>query len=374
LGASAIWYDDPGFGIPIGSGNDLEIPSPDVSTTYYVRFEGDCDTTGSVNTSVFVLQLAAPEILEADTSVCVSGPLYRYVVRGLPGSTFDWTISGGNIDTNNGDTIFVNWGNLAGSYILAVTENSAGGCVSDLLQIDVEAGGPNVDLGFDLQLCEGTAESITPTGTFTFHMWHDGSTDPNYIADTTELVRIQVFDAEGCTAFDSVQVTSYPMPVVDLGNDTTHCGPLRLTLDAGNPGATYQWSSGEMTQQIDVSGNVGSVWVLVTFGMNCTAGDTLNVIQCSVKDYFANIPNLFTPNADGKNDTWFFYESASFPEMVIEIYDRWGRLVFLSEAGYPDPWDGRSMNGRELPMDSYHYIIKLNDGFEEIVGTVTVVR
>ena len=48
--------------------------------------------------------------------------------------------------------------------------------------------------------------------------------------------------------------------------------------------------------------------------------------------------------------------------------------MYLSESGYPEPWDGTSLNGVELPMDSYHYIIKLNDGFEEVIGTITIVR
>ena len=88
----------------------------------------------------------------------------------------------------------------------------------------------------------------------------------------------------------------------------------------------------------------------------------------------ADIPNLFTPNGDGTNDTWFFYESTAFPEMVIEIYDRWGKRIYISEPGYPVPWDGRSMHGVDMPMDSYHYIIKVGEGYEDVVGTITIVR
>jgi len=373
-GAIAVWYDDAGMTNSVGTGNDLVISEPGSSTNYYVRFEGDCDTTSSASVSVFVTALPAPVFLEADTTVCVAGPLYRYVVSGSPGSSYSWTHTGGQISIDLGDTIFVDWGTTPGTYTLAVSEVTATGCVSPYIQARIQAGGPNVDLGDDREICEGIPEIITPSGSFTNHMWHDNSTGPDYSTDTTELIRIQVFDAQGCTAFDSVMVSLYPMPVVDLGMDTVHCGPLTLSLDAGNPGASYLWSTGETTQQVSVSENVDLIWVLVTFGQDCTAGDTLNITQCSVKDYFANIPNLFTPNGDGKNDTWFFYESAAFPGMVIEVFDRWGRLVHLSEPGYPEPWNGNSMNGDPLPMDSYHFIIKLNDGFEEVTGTVTIVR
>jgi hypothetical protein len=48
--------------------------------------------------------------------------------------------------------------------------------------------------------------------------------------------------------------------------------------------------------------------------------------------------------------------------------------VFRSERGYPDPWDGRNMNGKEMPMDSYYYIIDPGDGSDQIEGTVTIIR
>jgi len=150
------------------------------------------------------------------------------------------------------------------------------------------------------------------------------------------------------------------------------CGQASLILDAGNPGANYLWSTGETTRQVEVYAGAGIYGVDVTYGMNCTSSDEIRIFECSIRDYLSNIPNLFTPNGDGINDTWFFYESAAFPDMVIEIFDRWGKLVYRSEPGYGNPWDGSSTNGREIPMDSYHYIIKV--GNEEIMGTVTIVR
>ena len=60
--------------------------------------------------------------------------------------------------------------------------------------------------------------------------------------------------------------------------------------------------------------------------------------------------------------------------MIVEIYDRWGTLVWKSDQGYPEPWDGRSLGGRKLPMDSYYYILDPGDGLEQFSGTITVVR
>ena len=292
----------------------------------------------------------------------------------MPGSVFNWNLTGGTIAADFGDSALVDWGDLAGLFSLSVEETSVLGCESEPLTLQVQAGGPTVDLGNEQNFCEGTTVTIIPAGSFTIHMWHDGSTAPSYSTDTSEQVGIQVFDDAGCTVSDSVQLTVYPVPLVDLGNDTTLCGPASLILDAGNPGAIYEWSTGETSQQIEVFAGAQTISVTVAYNIDCPGSAALTISACSGGGMLENIPNLFTPNGDGKNDTWWFNEAAFFPDMVVEIFNRWGKRVYISEPGYPDPWDGTSMNGTRLPMDSYHYIIKLNEGDEEVVGTVTIVR
>ena len=46
----------------------------------------------------------------------------------------------------------------------------------------------------------------------------------------------------------------------------------------------------------------------------------------------------------------------------------------MSVLVYTENWDGRNMNGKELPMDSYFWVIDLNDGSEAINGTITIIR
>ncbi len=371
-GAVARWYDDVSMTSSIASGNNASIAAPETTTTYYVRFEGDCDTTSAASVAVTVFSLPAPVFTESVTAACIGGAPYRYVVAGQPGSSFAWSISSGTLVTENNDTVMVDWGSQAGSGNLGVSETTVDGCVSEPVSILVSIDGPTVDLGPDQEICAGAPLILVPEGDFSMHMWNDGSTGATYSVDSTELVKIQVFDDVGCTAFDSVQVIMYPVPVVDLGNDTILCGEASVMLDAGNPGAEYTWSTGETTQRIEVFAGGQIYSVEVSYGGSCTASDEILIRECSLENYFKNIPNLITPNGDGVNDTWFFYEATAFPEIIIEIYDRWGKLVFRSEPGYSHPWDGRSMKGKEMPMDSYHYVIRI--GKDEFIGTVTIVR
>ena len=63
----------------------------------------------------------------------------------------------------------------------------------------------------------------------------------------------------------------------------------------------------------------------------------------------------------------------AYPDVTVKIYSRWGQIIFSSSRGYDQPWDG-TYKGKELPMDSYHYIIDLGDGSEVKIGNVTIIR
>jgi gliding motility-associated-like protein len=68
------------------------------------------------------------------------------------------------------------------------------------------------------------------------------------------------------------------------------------------------------------------------------------------------IPNVFSPNGDGKNDTWIISNIENFDGVEIEIFNRWGERIFYSE-GYKTPWDGYYKN-LKLPSGVYLYKIK----------------
>jgi gliding motility-associated-like protein/uncharacterized repeat protein (TIGR01451 family) len=86
------------------------------------------------------------------------------------------------------------------------------------------------------------------------------------------------------------------------------------------------------------------------------------------------IPNFFTPDGDGNNDFWIPRNMEGFPEILINIYDRYGRVV-AEEAYGSQGWDG-TYDGRELPTGDYWYVIKLNGERDtrEFVGHFTLYR
>ena len=85
------------------------------------------------------------------------------------------------------------------------------------------------------------------------------------------------------------------------------------------------------------------------------------------------IPNGFTPNGDGRNDTWEIAQLNQFyPNAEILVFNRWGQVVY-SSVGYSLPWNG-TRSGKQLPTTTDYYLIKLNEGLEPLQGTVTIIR
>jgi len=88
------------------------------------------------------------------------------------------------------------------------------------------------------------------------------------------------------TMNDSVEVAVFALPIADLGEDQVLCGETQYFLDAGNPGATYLWSTGQTTQTVVVIGEgENQFWVEVTNENACSDSDTINIT-------FALIPQV----------------------------------------------------------------------------------
>ncbi len=84
------------------------------------------------------------------------------------------------------------------------------------------------------------------------------------------------------------------------------------------------------------------------------------------------IPNTFTPNGDGINDTWNIKYLDTYVNCSVDIFTRWGQKIFTS-TGYGIPWDGK-YNGKTLPTGTYYYVINLKNGLDPLSGFVALIR
>jgi len=313
-----------------------------------------------------------------------TGSMESYGVTGNPGSVFIWEVQGGFIVTGNGnDTIVIHWDTRRGSHRIQVTEMTEFNCTGNPVQAFVNISSPVADIGDEVGICAGDsmvfnaqANYYTPLN----YLWSDGSTRSTYTGKEEGYVWVRVTGTDGCSDYDSAYLRVNSNPVVHLGPDTSLCGNEMMALNAGSNFSFYEWSTGDATNYIVIDGRRAdndTLWVKVTDNNGCMGADTIIILSCNYLRYFANIPNTITRSKlDGKNDVWQIDNIDLFPDAVLDIYDRWGRLVYHAKGLDPkNVWDGRSMSGKELPMDSYYYVIDLNyRGLEPIVGYINVVR
>jgi len=156
---------------------------------------------------------------------------------------------------------------------------------------------------------------------------------------------------------------------------------VRFTADASYVGnKSYQWAVNGVN-----AGTNSSIFE----DSNLTIGD---VVTCKVTSTDAcvvpvtatsnaimilmhvplQIPNVFTPNDDGKNDQWVITALLIYPTCTVNVFDRYGSQVFYS-TGYTSAWTG-SQNGKRAPNGVYYYVINLNNGTSPLSGYVTIVR
>ena len=84
------------------------------------------------------------------------------------------------------------------------------------------------------------------------------------------------------------------------------------------------------------------------------------------------VPNAFSPNNDGINDTWAIENIDQYPNTQVSIFNRFGQFIFES-TGYGSNWDG-TFNGLPVPIGTYYWIIKLQKEGKTLNGSISVIR
>jgi gliding motility-associated-like protein len=85
----------------------------------------------------------------------------------------------------------------------------------------------------------------------------------------------------------------------------------------------------------------------------------INVIDSVIPCYF---PNGFSPNNDGYNDVFAFPCNTKYPNASLQVFNRWGDLVWESGNGYKNDWGGTNLQGKPVPDGTYYFIYRYNDG------------
>jgi len=133
-------------------------------------------------------------------------------------------------------------------------------------------------------------------------------------------------------------------------------------------------SAGNITTALPYENLVDTTKYRVLVQQNSCKKDTSNVVTINVlPKTIGKITNLFTPNGDGINDTWFIKGLNHYEDNEVFVYNIYGNLVF-NKKGYKNDWKG-TYNGAELPDGTYYYVVKLGGDSDKIIkGSLDILR
>lgn len=259
---------------------------------------------------------------------------------------------------NDGDTNAMRILSLPGTYTVEV-DMGCGNISDDIVVGWFEV--PEISIPQDTFYCLDGSVVLDAGDVFTSYLWQDGSQNSSYTADSPGIYWLEVTDGNGCTHRDSTQVTLLPAPEVYLGEDQIVCIGDSIRLIAGNEGnyTVYTWQDLSASSAFSVR-EPGNYWVVVSN----PCGNGSDTIQVSFEscETLLWLPNAFSPNSDGQND-FFMARGANISDFRMDIYNRWGELVFETND-INQGWDGR-ISGKNCPSDVYVWYIQYR-GPEEI--------
>jgi gliding motility-associated-like protein len=290
------------------------------------------------------------------------------------GGTVLW--EGPNNFNQQGASVFITSiaTNQSGTYYVSQETN---GCRSDSASFELNVlEAPQIFLSGDTLICAEEFSLLTVGGDNQAVQWSTGETTVsievtagNYSVFTTlengcnDTLSIQVYDAE-----PSAQIS--PSEAITVLLNT----PLSFTDSSYTPLGTeiesFIWDfegSEESGPEITVSfSDTGLVNLIYTITNDAGCLDTLSTEILVIADVI--VPNVFTPNGDGKNDFFVIQNLEAFDNAGLRIYTRWGRLIFQSE-NYINNWDGA-----EATDGTYFYILDVPLLEKKYEGTVTILR
>lgn len=233
---------------------------------------------------------------------------------------------------------------------------------------------PEAKITGEEMFCEGDSIWLSaPVGDYSYY-WNNSPGQPTYMVNTGGNVTLKMSNICGEDT-DDMMVTLNALPAIQLGQNELLFPGESITLDAGEF-ESYMWNNNPSingqyfeVKYDDITGT-DSVTVEVFDGY-CKNSDGITIEAFNVK-----IPNVVTPNGDGKNDTFTPMEDGftGLNSHTISVFNRWGEKVWES-TNFLEGWDVKQ-NGKYVAEGTYFWVLEAKYGNDDVTktykGTLTV--
>ncbi|MFN8298744.1 MAG: gliding motility-associated C-terminal domain-containing protein [Chitinophagales bacterium] len=308
---------------------------------------------------VIPAQHPAANIIVSDDTICAGQTTATLSVVPVTGIVYTWA------QPVTVDTVFTV--STAGTYSLTASDN---GCISTSTVEIFSTNPPTIELGADQNLCSCDTAVLLDAGIPGSYVWSTGDSTRTISPSASGTYAVTVTDFNSCTVSDQVTLTIRCLTVDAVVADPAS-GTVFVGHNAGLNATTsysstygYQWvpstyldDSTKQSPSVQSPQVTTNYQVIVTDLVNgCVASDTVKLVV--VPPGIPPMPNAFTPNGDGHNDTYGPY----IPQVLqgvytiaeMRIYNRWGTLVYDGNGN----WDG-TYNGVLQPSDTYVYYVTI---------------
>ena len=331
---------------------------------------------------VIEFTLVAPEVLAVSTTItdeiCFESA-DGTVTLAVTGGTAPYSTSlNSNADADFTQDLFFYEDLASGTHVVFIRD--ANGCeTTEVFEVN-----PGVNLAGEAvveYLCD---EGITTNQVQIVFEDNTVSNDVIYGLDTTDpalMVLDNVFEdlsagdhsitvlhSNGCAATYDFSITAFEPLSLQLTESNINTISALASGGSGN----YEFAINDEPQTQDsifYITETATYIITVTDENGCSISEEIFIEFIDIE-----IPNFFTPNGDGENDTWAPRNMDQYQNIFIKIYDRYGRTLYQFK-GNEDDWDGQYQLN-ELPTGDYWYIIKLNgvEDQREFIGNFTLYR
>jgi gliding motility-associated-like protein len=286
----------------------------------------DANNCADSASSAFVVNPLPAVSIAGEQNVCPQSQNIPYAANYNNAFQYTWNVTGGTYSPGDSATrILVNWGsNTSGTVQLSVV-NTASHC-ADTSSISVNLADTESPVITHCLNDYHITASMDENGTYYIFSKADTACIPKATDRCSQNLKFTL-SANGSADFNVSELNGYRLNKADQN--------------------TIRWT---------VTDNSGH-------SSECVVNLVLELAKTA--------PTAFSPNGDLHNDAWEIDFLVDYPESIVQVYNRWGMLVYESKKGYPVPWDGKS-HGRLVPLDTYYYIINPGKNEKIIKGFVTV--
>ncbi len=367
------------FGNPTLPNTAVTLPDSGAYSLLWIIDNGSCQDTATVT-----LQSDMPIVANAgvDQNICFDTLTLNATLSPLGSGIWSQPAAGTAVFSNPsaGNTLV---SQLASGSNILIWTGTNGSCTS----IDtVVASRPSfvASAGQDLDLCEFDTISLSANNPSPYNgSWQivagpigmSSLTNENALVTATDvgsMVLVWEIDHIGCTTRDTMNIEVYESPIANAGLDQTLTSVTTANLQGNSLPSPFvtQWSTSSVgnilnptSASTEVTGLVSGQHAFVWTVQNGPCAPAIDTVLISITNEL-KIPNAISPNQDGKNETFFIQGLESLGTVSLEIFNRWGGMIFES-TDYQNDWAGRNMNGAQMPDDTYYYVLKASDGFEQ---------